>query len=148
MPDGATVTLDGRRQGPERRFVFNSLKAGETSVVDAAISFADGGKASRTLLLRGGERLMCIVTMAGHRLPELVLQMGHSRLVRSVAFSHDGRQVLTGSLDRTAIVWDAASGQKLRTFRGHTGWVNSAVFSADSRQVLTGSRDQRAKAGI
>jgi WD40 repeat protein len=31
-----------------------------------------------------------------------------------VAFSPDGKQVLSGSSDRTAILWDAAAGKKLR----------------------------------
>jgi WD40 repeat protein len=28
--------------------------------------------------------------------------------------------VLTGSSDKTAILWDAASGKPLQTFKGHT----------------------------
>ncbi|ASV74720.1 High-affnity carbon uptake protein Hat/HatR [Thermogutta terrifontis] len=62
-----------------------------------------------------------------------------SGYVTSVAFSPNGRQVLTGSWDGTARVWDAATGKELRQFEGHTGWVLSVAFSPDGRQVLTGS---------
>ena len=41
----------------------------------------------------------------------LPLTQGHNREVTSVAFSLDGRQLATGSGDKTARVWDLASGQ-------------------------------------
>ena len=56
-----------------------------------------------------------------------------------MAFSPDGKQVLTGSEDKTARLWDAQSGKELRTFTGHTDWVMSVAFSPDGKQVLTGS---------
>ncbi len=58
---------------------------------------------------------------------EIVLQLGHSGWITSVAFSPDGRTVLSGSLDRTLKLWDVASGRKLKTFDGHSGWVSSVA---------------------
>ena len=69
---------------------------------------------------------------------------GHTAAVRSVAFSPDGRQVLTGSSDKTAKLWNL-DGQEVRTFAGHTAEVWSVAFSPDGRQVLTGSYDNTAK---
>ena len=43
----------------------------------------------------------------------------HTHTVSSVAFSPDGQWALTGSHDDTARLWDAATGEVLRTFRGH-----------------------------
>ncbi len=42
---------------------------------------------------------------------------GHDYLVWSAAFSADGKRILTGSWDKTAKVWDAATGQELLTLR-------------------------------
>src|SRR5437899_2932345 len=75
---------------------------------------------------------------------ELVEQTGHTGSIESVAVSADGRHALTGSVDRTAILWDAATGQMLRTFAGQTKSVRSVALSGDSKRVLTGSEDTTA----
>jgi hypothetical protein len=68
-----------------------------------------------------------------------------SPTVNSVAFSPDGKYILTGSLDRTARLWDAATGQVLRTYVGHTNSVTSVAFSSDGKRILTGSADFTAR---
>ena len=66
-------------------------------------------------------------------------------MVTSVAFSPDGKKVLTGSGDGTAKFWDVASGQAEKTFVGHTSYVYAVAFSHDGKKVLTGSFDKTAK---
>src|ERR1700722_6074493 len=77
--------------------------------------------------------------------PRLVAQLGHTGFVNCGIFSPDGKQLLTGSWDKTARLWDTQSGKELRTFMGHDDWVIAVAFSPDGKQVLTGSSDKSAR---
>ncbi len=74
----------------------------------------------------------------------LTLITRHSGLVNTVSYSPDGKTVLTGSLDETAILRDIATDRRLRTFKGHANSVESVAFSPNGKKVLTGSWDETA----
>src|SRR2546423_1171280 len=75
---------------------------------------------------------------------ERLLPTDHNSYVQSVALSADGKQVVTGSLDSTAILWEAATGKKLRTFQGHAAEGRHVPLPADGKHVLTGPSDRTA----
>ncbi|MDQ2860434.1 MAG: WD40 repeat domain-containing protein, partial [Pseudomonadota bacterium] len=77
--------------------------------------------------------------------PELAVLAGHRGAVHSAAFSADGRRIVTASDDRTARIWDAATGAQLAVLAGHGGAVESAVFSPDGRRIVTASQDGTAR---
>jgi roadblock/LC7 domain-containing protein len=68
---------------------------------------------------------------------------GRTDPVVAVAFSPDGKLVLTGSDDNTARLWEAA--MAVATLSGHTLRVNAVAFSPDGKLVLTGSDDNTAR---
>ena len=68
---------------------------------------------------------------------------GHTHVVSSVAFSPDGKRILTGSYDKTAKVWDAEKGRVVLTLKGHTSVVSSVAFSPDGKRIF--AWDQQGK---
>jgi WD40 repeat protein len=84
------------------------------------------------------------VTAQAKQKIEVIGQIGHGSHVSSVAFSPDGRFVLSGSLDMTLKLWDVATGKLVRTFVGGQG-SNSVAFSPDGRTILSGDWDNTLK---
>ena len=70
---------------------------------------------------------------------------GHSAQVKCVAFSPDGKQIVTASVDNTARIWDAATGRQLRLLSGHADAVYFAAFSPNGKQLVTASKDKTAR---
>jgi WD40 repeat protein len=68
----------------------------------------------------------------------------HDGEVNSAVFSPNGQQILTGSDDKTAKLWDSRTGNLLQTFK-HDQVINTAFFSPNGQQVLTPSFDNTAK---
>ena len=72
---------------------------------------------------------------------ELACLRGHSLAVYSVAFDRAGLRIVSGSMDKTVRVWDAASGAELACLRGHDREVKSVAFDREGRRIVSGSQD-------
>jgi WD domain, G-beta repeat len=65
-----------------------------------------------------------------------------TEVVLTVAFSPDGRRIVSGADDNTLRLWDANTGQPIGApLTGHTKQVSSVAFSSDGRCIISGSHD-------
>jgi len=76
---------------------------------------------------------------------DVVIQRGHSGAVIVSEFSPDGKYIVTGGRDKTAKLWEVATGREMRTFLGHTATVRAICFSPDGKTIVTGSNDYKVK---
>jgi WD40 repeat protein len=65
---------------------------------------------------------------------------GHRKAVLSVAFSPDGKTLVSGSVDSTVRLWDVATRrERVRpTLIDDPGWVQGVAFAPDGRMIAAG----------
>lgn len=68
---------------------------------------------------------------------------GHHNILRSIAFSPNGRLVSTASDDRTAKVWNIITGQLSMDLEGHSSQLDNTAFSPGGHMVVTSTRNNR-----
>jgi WD40 repeat protein/serine/threonine protein kinase/Flp pilus assembly protein TadD len=61
--------------------------------------------------------------------------------VRSVAYSPDGRRIASAHDDGSIVLWDARTGQEIRSLTGHLGGVTSVTFDDDGGRLISGGYD-------
>jgi uncharacterized caspase-like protein len=94
--------------------------------------FIERDVASRLFDLEKGEWLQSFPESAGD-------------VTSSLAFSPDGKQVLSGTFEGLVNLFDVANGRLIHSFQGHKGVVNMVSFSADGHKIFSASDDTTVK---
>ena len=135
IADGRVLWEADGRVGPSRRS-FTGFTAMDLSPDGKVLATASGYN-NQPIEIRAAE--------TGQRIGALE---GHSRYVKRLAFSRDGRTLTSGSSDETVRLWDTTTWMEaagpLRAaapLRGHTDEVEGVAFSPDGQLLATGSRD-------
>jgi WD40 repeat protein len=69
----------------------------------------------------------------------------HDSSVLAAAFSPDGTRVATGSSDKSARIWETASGKAWGAALEHQGSIEAIAFSPDGARIATASSDKTAR---
>lgn len=70
---------------------------------------------------------------------ELARLRGHG--VQCLAFSPDGRLLVTGSTDRSIRIWDIATTECIKSIPAHARWVWGVAWSSNGEFVASGAED-------
>ena len=103
--------------------------------------FSPDGKRVAAGDSRGNVRIFDAATGATIR----DLPHGRASEINSVAFSADGKRLITAGGDFLAHVWDVESGQELGAKIRHASSISTAEFSLDGKRILTSSSDRTAR---
>ncbi|KER09454.1 MAG: hypothetical protein HY22_11655 [[Candidatus Thermochlorobacteriaceae] bacterium GBChlB] len=113
-----------RIDAPDKKTTLNETNA--FSIASVGESVAVGTKDGKAKLFRlesdGGATLIRTLD-------------AHQSAISSVSFSADGKWLLTASWDKTAKIWNAESGDLLRTRMGIAFPIYAAAFDKDARSV-------------
>ena len=70
---------------------------------------------------------------------KLMVLAGHTDSVLAVAFSPNGKLLVSGSSDKTLRLWEVETGKLRRTREEHTAPVNTVAFSVDGKRFWSAS---------
>ena len=66
---------------------------------------------------------------------------GHTDSVSSIAFSPDGKRIVSGSFDCTVRVWDVARAKPMKTLPAHSDPVTAVTFNHDGTLIASCAMD-------
>jgi WD40 repeat protein len=66
----------------------------------------------------------------------------HKGEVRALAFSTDGRQLLSAGSDRVIVLWDLTVNKRLKRLVGHTDRIRAVAFGPNGRWAVSAGEDR------
>ncbi|KAH9487260.1 Vegetative incompatibility protein HET-E-1 [Psilocybe cubensis] len=89
-------------------------------------------------------KLLCMDTGRNMNWPIIQgILRGHENEVNCVAFSPDGKHIVSSSYDKTLRLWDAETGEQIGApLEGHQNFVLSVAFAPNGKRIISGSYDK------
>jgi WD40 repeat protein len=136
-----TIKFWDTETGQELRSLSEHANSVQAVAVSPDGSLVASGSWDRTVRLWYASDPSPDAAGSGQGGKELSAIVGHKGPVASVAFSPDGRWLVSGSWDRTVKIWEIESGREVRTLAGHADSVQSVSISPDGLWIASASAD-------
>jgi len=65
----------------------------------------------------------------------------HTKEIERICFSPDDKYLISGSADKSLIVWNTKNAKPVSVLKGHNGSVKDCAFTDDGKYIITGSTD-------
>ncbi len=75
------------------------------------------------------------IKLAGINQDSIIEMTGHTRAISAASFSADGKFALTGSHDRTLILWDLEKGKAVQKLGGFSQMLKDVALSPDKKRA-------------
>lgn len=122
--------------------LWNTVTGMELQSIPRTSSVLALSSDGKQLLYARGDNLGVLNLESGRLLSTL---SGHTNTVTCASLSPNDDMALSGSCDRSAIIWDMTKGSPLHTLVGHADEITSVAFAYEGKKVITGARDKQAK---
>ncbi|KAI9727364.1 MAG: hypothetical protein M1834_008435 [Cirrosporium novae-zelandiae] len=126
-----------------KRFILRHRSLAELAplqIYSSAIQFSPHKSIVRALYPQKNDEVSVVSGVEQQWNSILQTLEGHSRTIRTIAFSPDGSRLVSGSWDCAVRVWDVSTGRLDYILDGHLDWVSTVAFSINGK-LASGSRD-------
>jgi WD40 repeat protein len=72
---------------------------------------------------------------------ELKRLTGHTESVSCTDITPDGKLAISGSGDKTCILWNLETGEAIKNLNGHTSWINTVAITPDGKKAISSGND-------
>jgi WD40 repeat protein len=145
---GHTATVTAVVFLPAGDTLLSASQDGTVRLWDAKTGAARGSVGAQVgqvaAIAYGGPTKQLAMAGSGVRLRQMdgtFIELLGAGQVSSLAYSRDGRLVLTGGKDRVLRVWRAGDGIELHRFEAHTDLIHAVALSPDGRTAFSGGAD-------
>jgi WD40 repeat protein len=146
---GASKQLQETQEGTKiEQAGVAAIRQFETKQIESLVTAIDAGQRLKGLVQdRPLEKypatspLLALQTITDN-IREVKQFMPHQEYLTSLNWSHDGKYIITASMDNTARIWDL-SGKLITELKGHQGGAYDAKFSPDDKHIITTSWNDR-----
>ncbi|MFN7098705.1 MAG: WD40 repeat domain-containing protein, partial [Gammaproteobacteria bacterium] len=110
---------------------------GRQGAITALACHPDGGQLASA---REDDNTICVWDVNTKQV--LRYLTGHTHWVSCLAYSPQGSELASGSVDMTVRLWQLATGKERQVLTGHTHWVKCLAYSPQGTELASGSNDK------